>query len=271
MASAEPDWEEGIAVGDCLAILPTLRAGSVDLVLTSPPYNLGKPFEPRRTVEEYVAWCQGWLHEIIRVVAPTGSVWLNLGYLNAGAAGRCVPIAYLLWPYLTPLHLVQQVIWTQPNGPTAKRRLSPRHETLLWLVRDPRSYTFNLDAIRDPDVLYPHSKRNGRSRVNPLGKNPSDVWPIRRVQAGRPSPERTDHPAQMPLELARRIVLASTNAGDLCLDPLSGVGTSLVAGRELGRRAIGIEQRADYAAIARDRLRNVIHASTSTPRPDTFR
>ncbi len=113
----------GIAVGDCLELLPTLPSGSIDLILTSPPYNIGKAFEPRRSVDEYVDWCAAWIDELRRVVTPAGAIWLNLGYLDAGAAGCCVPIAYLLWAHLAPLHLVQQVIWAQPER--ARRQTTP--------------------------------------------------------------------------------------------------------------------------------------------------
>ena len=233
-----------MTVGDCLEVLRSLEAGSVDLVVTSPPYNIGKPYEPRRSVEQYVAWCAEWLAEVARVVAPDGSAWLNVGYLDHGAAGRCVPIGFLLWPHLRPLHLVQQVVWAQPNGPAARRRLSPRHETLLWLVRD-------------PDVKYPRSTRHGRPRTNPLGKNPTDVWQLRRVGAGRASAERTAHPAQMPLQLATRIVAACSRPGDVVLDPFCGSGTTLLAAAQLGRDSVGVELRADYAEIAIARLDGV--------------
>jgi adenine-specific DNA-methyltransferase len=152
------------------------------------------------------------------------------------------------------MHLVQEVVWQQGNGVACTRRLSPRNEKLLWLVKDPKRYVFNLDPIRDPNVLYPEQRRNGRLRCNPLGKNPGDVWSIRRVTAGRRSSERTDHPAQMPLELARRIILACSKPDDIVLDPFAGSGTTLIAAADLGRAGRGFEMRADYAALARSRL-----------------
>src|SRR5207342_1676092 len=102
--------------------------------------------------------------------------------------------------------LIQSICWVQPNGVACRRRLSPRKEDVLWLVKNPDDYVFELDRVRDPNVKYPGQRRHGRLRCNPAGKNPSDVWLIPRVTAGRASPERTGHPAQMPLALAERII-----------------------------------------------------------------
>ena len=251
MDGVEPSWE--ILVGDCLERFVEIESGSVALVLTSPPYNIGKQYEKQLPLEDYLHWCKQWLAEIARVLTPTGAAWINLGFVEVAGRGNAVPLPYLLWP-LIDLYLVQEVVWRYENGVACKRRLSPRNEKLLWLVRDPSSYRFNLDDIRDPDIRYPHSRRQGRLRYNPRGKNPGDVWHISKVVAGRPSPERTDHPAQMPLALAERVVLACSEVGDLILDPFAGSGTTLVAAIQHGRRAIGIERDPRYAAIAEHRL-----------------
>ncbi len=240
--------------GDALELLDRLPDGSVQLVVTSPPYNIGKAYEPRRTVEDYVAWCSRWLGQIARVLTPTGAAWLNVGYTSVPGRGVAVPIPYLLWPHLGELQLIQEVVWHQTNGVACRRRLSPRNEKLLWLVRDPSAFVFHLDAIRDPNVAYPHQRREGRLRCNPLGKNPGDVWTIPRVVAGRSVPERTRHPAQMPLSLAERLITACSNPGDLVLDPLAGSASTLVAARRLGRVGWGFELRADYCDLARVRL-----------------
>jgi len=248
----EPEWD--ILVGDCLKRLAEIESESVALVLTSPPYNIGKPYETALPLDSYLVWCQRWLAEIRRVLTPTGAAWINLGFVEVADRGKAVPLAYLLWP-LIDLYLVQEVVWRYENGVACRRRLSPRNEKLLWLVRDPSSYRFNLDGIRDPNIRYPRSRRHGRLRYNPLGKNPSDVWHIPKVAAGRASPERTGHPTQMPLPLAERVVLACSDSGDVVLDPFAGSGTTLVAAIRHGRNTVGIERDTDYAAIAERRLR----------------
>ena len=161
----------GAWCGDSLSLLTRVPDQSVQLVLTSPPYNIGKPYEVRRSVDEYVDWCALWLREIKRILTPTGAAWINLGHLEVPGRGRAVPIPYLLWAE-TDLYLIQEVVWTQRNGVACRRLLSPRNEKLLWFVREPRDYVFDLDQIRDTDVKYPNQRSHGRIRCNPLGKNP---------------------------------------------------------------------------------------------------
>ena len=247
------NWE--IRLGDCLERLHEVGSRSIALVVTSPPYNIGKAYERRLPLDDYLQWCCLWLSEVRRVLTPTGSAWINLGFVDVPGSGRAVPLPYLLWPHLG-LYLVQEVVWRYENGVACRRRLSPRNEKLLWLAHDPHCYHFDLDAIRDPDVRYPNQRRNGRLRCNPLGKNPGDVWHIPKVTAGRIAAERTPHPAQMPLALAERIVLACSRPGDLVLDPFSGSGTTLLAAVRHKRHALGIERDPQYVAIAIDRLQS---------------
>ena len=123
-------------------------------------------------------------------------------------------------PYKVKMYLMQEIVWNYGAGVACKKTLSPRNEKLLWYVNNKDDYTFNLDAIRDPDVKYPNSKKNGKLRCNILGKNPSDVWQIAKVTSGfnRSSEERTNHPAQFPLDLIDRITLGFSNANDILLD-----------------------------------------------------
>jgi adenine-specific DNA-methyltransferase len=248
------DWE--IRVGDSVERLAEIESGSIPLVVTSPPYNIGKAYERRLPLADYLDWCCSWLSEVRRVLAPTGSAWINLGFVDVPGAGQAVPLPYLLWPHLD-LYLVQEVVWRYENGVACRRRLSPRNEKILWLTHDSHSYYFDLDAIRDPEVRYPRQRRHGRLRCNPLGKNPGDVWHIPKVTAGRSEPERTPHPAQMPLALAERIVLASSRPGDLVLDPFSGSGTTLVAAVRHQRKGLGIELNPGYVAMATARLEDI--------------
>jgi adenine-specific DNA-methyltransferase len=126
----------------------------------------------------------------------------------------------------------------------------------LWYVKDASDYTFNLDAIRDPEVKYPFQKKNGKLRCNTIGKNPSDVWQIAKVTSGadRASPERTPHPAQFPLDLVDRIVLGCSNPGDVVLDPFIGSGTTAVSCLRHGRAVVGFEINPAYCEIAATRI-----------------
>jgi len=248
-----PVQNAAVWLGDALALLEKVPDASVPLVVTSPPYNIGKPYEQRLDIATYVDWCDCWLSQVRRALAPDGALWLNLGFLEVSGRGRAVPIPYLLWERLG-LYLVQEVVWTQRNGVACRNRLSPRNEKLLWLVNDRTNYQFNLDAIRDPNVAYPTQQSKGRMRCNPLGKNPGDVWDIPRVTGGRATAERTIHPAQMPLAIADRIILACSQPGDLVLDPFAGSGTTIVSAVKHGRIGVGFELKADYAALVGGRL-----------------
>jgi adenine-specific DNA-methyltransferase len=257
-ALGSPTWRMGSAIvyeGDCLSLMRQLDAGIFDLIVTSPPYNIGKEYEAPRRVSDYLAWCSDWLKEVSRVAAPHGGFWLNLGYLSVTDKAKCLPIAYLLWDKV-PMYLLQEITWHYGAGVAAKRSFSPRNEKFLWYVKDKDRYTFNLDAVRDPNVKYPFQKKNGRLRCNPLGKNPGDVWHVPKVTSGmnRSSPERTAHPAQFPIAVIERIILACSNPGDVVLDPFMGSGTVAEAAARTGRSVVGFEILPRYVRIAEDRV-----------------
>jgi adenine-specific DNA-methyltransferase len=248
---------EGYAVycADCLPTLRKLPSELFSLTVTSPPYNIGKEYENPLPLEDYLTWCEQWMKEIYRITRPDGAFWLNIGYIEMAERAKALPLPYLLWDR-SPFFLMQEVVWNYGAGVAARKSLSPRNEKLLWYVKDQRSYTFNLDAIRDPEVKYPHQKKNGKLRCNTLGKNPSDVWQIAKVTSGedRSSPERTPHPAQFPLDLVNRIVLGFSNPGELVLDPFIGSGTVAVSCLEHGRKILGIEVNPAYCELTARRI-----------------
>lgn len=246
---------------DCLAGMSRLPPDSVNLTVTSPPYNIGKSYEEREhPLEDYLDWCENWIKEVYRITTEDGAFWLNLGYLSIPNRAKAIPIPYLLWDRI-PFFMIQEVVWCYGAGVAGRNFLSPRNEKFLWYVKDQQSYTFNLDSIRDPDVKYPNQKKNGKTKVNPSGKNPTDVWQFAKVTSGtkRSSKERTPHPAQFPVEVIERIVKASSNPGELVLDPFIGSGTTAEVAVKLGRSVIGFEIVEDYCAIAADRISNLLH------------
>ena len=244
-----------IYCADCLPALSKLPASLFSLTVTSPPYNIGKEYETPLPLDEYVSWCQRWIAEVHRLTKPDGAFWLNVGYLEVPGKARALPIPYLLWDK-TPFYLLQEVVWNYGAGVAARKVLSPRNEKLLWFVKNAARYTFNLDAIRDPDVKYPLQKKNGKLRCNTIGKNPSDVWQIAKVTSGtdRASPERSPHPAQFPLDLVDRVVLGCSNLGDIVLDPFIGSGTTAVSCLRHGRVVVGFESNPAYCEVAAGRI-----------------
>lgn len=241
-----------------MSVLSDAGVGGVSLTVTSPPYNIGKAYEQPLSVEDYLSWCDTWLGLVRRMTARAGAFWLNLGYLPLPGRGRAVPLPYLLWDRV-PFFLLQEVVWNYGAGVAGKTMFSPRNEKFLWYVADPNRYTFDLDAVRDPNVKYPNQKKNGRLKCNPLGKNPTDVWQVPKVTsgAGRSSRERTPHPAQFPVRVIDRIVRACSRPGEAVLDPFMGSGSSAVAAVAAGRRAIGFEVDSGYCDIAARRLRRL--------------
>ncbi|STZ07135.1 Modification methylase RsrI [Moraxella caprae] len=243
---------------DCLKAMSMLSSNLIDLTITSPPYNIGKSYEDPLDLDSYLKWCEQWIGEIHRLTTNSGAFWLNLGYLAVDDVGLAVPIPYLLWNR-TNFYFIQEIVWNYSAGVACKKRFSPRNEKFLWYVKNPHDYLFNLDEVRDPNVKYPNQKKNGILKCNPLGKNPSDVWQIKKVTSGanRSSKERTKHPAQFPLELIERVMKASSNMGDIILDPFMGSGTTAEVALKNNRYVIGFEIQSEYIDIIRDRLNKV--------------
>jgi len=241
--------------GDSLKILQNFDRDSIPLTVTSPPYNIGKEYEEILDLDEYLDWCEKWVNQIYRLTSKNGGFWLNLGYISIDGKAKAIPIPYLLWDRV-PFYLVQEVVWNYGAGVAARKLFSPRNEKFLWYVKNSENYIFNLDDVRDPNVKYPNQKKNGKLKCNPNGKNPTDVWQIAKVTSGknRSSKERTEHPAQFPLELIERIIKASSNQGDIILDPFMGSGSVAEAAIKSGRKSIGIEINPNYVEIAINRL-----------------
>ena len=256
--------EDGVALyeGDALELLKKLPPSSVDLTVTSPPYNIGKAYETKLRLDDYVAWCERWIRSIHTATTADGAFWLNVGYLAIPGKAKALPIPYLLWNRVD-FFLVQEVVWNYGAGVASRRSFSPRNEKFLWYVKDEQDYKFYLDAVRDPNVKYPNQKKNGKLKCNPLGKNPTDVWQFPKVTSGanRSADERTPHPAQFPLAVIDRIIKASSRPGDIVLDPFVGSGTTAEAALNSGRLVIGFEIRPDYIEIAAQRIKTAIHRS----------
>ena len=201
-----------------------------DLVVTSPPYNIGKEYEKSMPLTEYVAWQKKIIEKIYIRLKDSGSICWQVG--NYVANGSITPLDIEIAPIFKDLnlHLRNRIIWHFGHGLHAKNRFSGRYEVILWYTKGDK-YTFNLDAVRVPSK-YPskrsyHGKNKGKLSGNPKGKNPEDVWEVPNVKGNHI--EKTNHPCQFPVGLIERLVLALTNENDLVFDPFSGVASSGVA------------------------------------------
>lgn len=243
--------------GDSLELMPHLPA-VFDLTVTSPPYNIGKEYETILPLADYIKWSQAWISLVHNCTADHGAFWLNLGYVPVDGRAKAMPLPYLLWD-VVPFHLIQEVVWNYGAGVAGRLFFSPRNEKFLWYVKDQDNYVFNLDDVRDPNVKYPNQKKNGKLKCNPIGKNPTDVWQIPKVTSGenRSSKERTAHPAQFPVSLISRIILASSNNGDVVFDPFVGSGSTIEAAIRHRRQVVAIEINRDYVETAVQRIKSI--------------
>jgi len=253
--------------GDCLELLGQIPDGAVQLVVTSPPYNIGKEYETRLELSDYIAQQSRVISECVRVLAPAGNICWQVG--NYVDNGSIVPLDTVLYPVFTDLGLKMRnrIIWHFGHGLHCKRRFSGRYETIIWFTRSD-DYHFDLDPVRVPQK-YPGKKhfkgpKAGQYSCNPKGKNPSDVWHIPNVKSNHV--EKTEHPCQFPVELIERLVLAMTQEDDWVVDPFLGTGTSIIAAIRHGRRGAGAELVPKYVDLARDRIRREL-AGTLRTRP----
>jgi len=256
------------AKGDSLDILSKCPDGFASLIITSPPYNIGKEYEVQTKLEHYLEGIRPILKELVRVLSPKGSLCWQVG--NYVDKSEVYPLDIYYYPIFKELglHLRNRIIWTFEHGLHCSIRFSGRYETLLWFTKT-EDFIFNLDSVRTPSK-YP-GKTNfrpgpkyGLPSGNPLGKNPSDVWRlmakewesglwnIPNVKANHP--EKTIHPCQFPIELVERCILALTNEDDWVLDPFSGVGSAMLAAARHNRRAMGCEKEPTYIDEAKRRM-----------------
>ncbi|WP_333997298.1 site-specific DNA-methyltransferase [Burkholderia cepacia] len=255
---------QAIWQGDTLSFLSRLPVEPIfDLVVTSPPYNIGKSYEVRKKLDAYLQEQEAIIDQIIPRLKAGGSVCWQVGtFLEHN---EVFPLDIEFAPLFRKhgLKMRNRIVWTFGHGLHNQKRFSGRHETILWFTKTPERndpYTFNLDAVRVP-AKYPgkrHSKgpNAGKLSGHPLGKNPEDVWDIPNVKNNHI--EKTEHPCQFPVGLVERLVLALTNEGDLVFDPFAGVASAGVAAAVHGRRFWGCELMAQYAKTGVHRIQEAL-------------
>ncbi|WP_101910210.1 DNA-methyltransferase [Marasmitruncus massiliensis] len=247
---------------DCLPQEPIF-----DLVVTSPPYNIGKEYERPMQLEEYLKWQKRIINKIFIRLKDTGSICWQVG--NYVDNGSILPLDIEMAPIFKELGMKMRnrIVWHFGHGLHTKRRFSGRYEVVMWYSKTD-SYVFNLDPVRIP-AKYPGKKsfkgeNKGKLSGNPKGKNPEDVWEVPNVKGNHI--EKTAHPCQFPVGLIERLVLALTNEGQLVFDPFCGVASSGVAAIIHNRSFWGCELDNSYVKIGEQRLNDSI-AGTIKYRP----
>lgn len=265
--------------GDVLEYINDFQDAQFKLVITSPPYNIGKQYEKRSHLDAYLKWQASVIDAILPKLSPEGSlVWQVGNYVDAG---EITPLDICFYPMFKKfgLRLRNRIIWHFEHGLHCNKRFSGRYETALWFTKSD-DYTFNLDAVRVPSKypgkLYYKGPKKGLPSGNPLGKNPSDFWTLQYVaeefdegicnipNVKNNHPEKTAHPCQFPVELVERFVLACTNAGDYIFDPFGGTGTTVIAAVKNGRDAAMCEINREYIDIAKARIQKLTTGELKT-------
>jgi len=255
---------------DCLSVLKKTENGKFDLILTSPPYNIGKSYETKTSIEKYLETQEEIIIELVRTLSEKGNLcWQTGNYVDKG---EVFPLDIYYYQIFKKhgMKLRNRIIWHFGHGLHASNRFSGRYETILWFSKT-NDYIFNLNNVRIPSK-YPgkrHFKgpKKGQLSGNPLGKNPSDIWEILEQDWDKAMwnipnvksnhPEKTEHPCQFPIELVERCVLALTNENSWLLDPFAGAGSTIIGAVKNNRNAIGIEKEKSYCEIANKRLNDL--------------
>lgn len=253
--------------GDATDFCNSIEKDTISLIITSPPYNLGKEYETKTSIEEYLHWQYTLIENFYSILKDDGSVCWQVG--NFVNKGEIFPLDIYYYDIFKKFgfKLRNRIIWHFGHGLHASKRFSGRYETILWFSKSDK-YKFNLDPVRVPSK-YPgklnyKGDKKGKPSGNPLGKNPSDMWEfvardwdyelwdIPNVKSNHP--EKTVHPCQYPIELAERCVLALTDEDDFVYDPFSGVGSALLAGLKNNRKVAGCDRDKKYIEIAKKRI-----------------
>ena len=248
-----------IVLKDAFDFLENVKPGSVDLIVSSPPYCMGKEYDKSLKIEDFIAAHETLAPLLSRALRRGGSLCWQVGHhVQNGVVTPLDAVVYPIFAKQKGLYLRNRIVWTFGHGVHARRRFSGRHETILWFTKG-KKYRFHLDAVRIPQK-YPGKRHykgplKGHLSGNPKGKNPSDVWEIPNVKSRHV--EKTSHPCQFPVALVQRLVRALTRRDGLVIDPFMGSGSTAVAAALEGRRFAGCDIKVAYVKIARQRARDV--------------
>ena len=235
-----------IICGDCIEVLSEVKKPFAELIFADPPFNIGYKYDKYHDKVEknnYIGWTRDWMAACKKVLKPSGSFYIAIG--DEHAADLKVIADGM------GLELRNWIIWHYTFGQQTKKKFARSHTHIFYFVNDKKNYTFNDNAIRVPSdrqLVY-----NDR-RANPAGKLPDDVWDEFSRVCGTFKERAGWHGCQMPENLLKRIIAASSNEGDCVLDPFSGSGTTAAAAIGLGRNYVGIEISEEYVRNANERL-----------------
>lgn len=240
-----------VVQGDCLEVMREIPDNSVDVTFADPPFNLKKKYNryyDKHEVEEYLSWCKEWLTEMVRIIKPTGSIFVHN-----------IP-KWLIYfgSYLNEIAIFRHwIAWDAMGSPLGKTLL-PNHYGILYYVKSGKFKFYDIRMLhkRCRNCHYVLQDYGGKkSQMHQFGPLVSDVWmDIHRI---RHKKRRDEHPCQLPIHLLERLLLLSSDEGDIVLDPFIGTGTAAIAAKKLGRKFIGIDIDQKYVEITNKKLEEV--------------
>lgn len=243
-----------IYLQDCITFMQELESESVDLIIADPPYNLKKDFGNRsdhwETVESWLTWSKQWIDQSIRILKPTGNIFIY---------GIHHYICYIqCYLYERDLKYRRQIIWHYENGFSGYKTLNAFYEPLLWFSK---SNQFTYHEIREPYKSEQRLKnriiKNGKEwKPNPEGRLAGDVWSFPVLAGKRFEKEKVDHPTQKPLVLCHRIIKHFSNPGNLVFIPFAGSGSECVSAFTNKRNFLATEINPKYVAVGTERVQN---------------
>ena len=264
-----------IIQGDCIKTLNDGPEGWVDLVFADPPFNIGylyHGYDDERKMEDYLKFSKDWMQAVHRALKPNGSFYLAIG--DEYAADLAVIARRQLH-----FNMRNWIVWHYTFGQQTKLKFAKSHTHILYFTKTATGFTFNPDAVR---VASARQTTYGDKRANSKGKLPDDTWLLRPQEAAPFGYFESDsdtwnfsrvcgtfkeregwHGCQMPIGLLNRVIQASSNPGDIVLDPFNGSGTTTVAAAMLGRKYVGIDQSEEYVGFARKRMAHAMEKASA--------
>ncbi len=244
--------------GDCLKILKAIPDATVDLVATDPPFGIGLKYDvynDKVDYTKYLSWCEKWLTECVRILKPTGSIFVCIGDEYAAEMNVLMKQVGFQWR--------NWIIWAYTFGQNQRKKYSRCHTHIHYFVKNADDFVFNADDIRIPSARQVKYKDK---RANPLGTVPPDVWNddvwddiprlcgtyFERIK----KEDGSVHPCQLPQSIVARMIKATTNIGDIVVDPFCGTGTTAATAKETGRKFITCDLSENYCKVAASRVFN---------------
>lgn len=251
-----------------------------NLIVSSPPYGIGKAYEEKQTLQDYTNWAENLVAHLKQNLAADGAVCWQVG-THVGANGEYIPLDIVYVPIFLKhgFTLKNRIVWKFGSGLHSDSRFSGRYEVMLWFVLNPNQYTFNLDPVRinskEPSKRAYKGPNKGKLSGNPLGKNPSDVWTIvvdewEQAEWQFPNVKSNhiekiaEHPCQFPIELAERCILACSNENDVVFDPFVGTGSTGCAAVFHNRKFVGSDIDRNYIDVAKSRIASAADGTLKT-------